>query len=419
MQAFNELGGLVEQSWRAVNYAEDRFAEIAEDCMLRFGLHERIDVWDAPAWTINQDVLPDQRDLAGAFGDLPITMFNSTRFHIDVYFWLDGTTAIHQHGFCGAFQVVQGSSLHSTYTFHQDERINFRMAIGDVRLGNVELLERGQVRQIPAGSAFIHALFHLDKPSVSVVVRTTSTPLELPQFSYHKPSVALDPFYGEPSLTKKLQAFSMTFRSERPAAADQLAEFLAGCDFHTSLLVLRNLRPLLGPRFLEHHLGIDTGKEPFDRMVEVVEARHGSLASVIRPFFRAIDRERDLVQRRSYVSDPQLRFFLAVLLNLDGRDHILDVVAARHPGTDPIETTVNWISALAETKVAGFAVPNALGMDGFSELDAVILEDLMRGRDIQAIQDGMVNSGDDLVSGVPARIVKLRACQLIAPLLGS
>ncbi|MFN2514442.1 MAG: hypothetical protein ABR568_23900, partial [Pyrinomonadaceae bacterium] len=54
--------------------------------------------------------LPHQYDVEGRFGNPPITLFAGPRFHIDVYYWLDGTTSIHQHSFTGAFQVLLGSS---------------------------------------------------------------------------------------------------------------------------------------------------------------------------------------------------------------------------------------------------------------------------------------------------------------------
>ena len=45
--------------------------------------------------------LPEQMDVEAAFGNPPVTLFAGLRFHIDVYFWLDGTTEIHQHAFAG------------------------------------------------------------------------------------------------------------------------------------------------------------------------------------------------------------------------------------------------------------------------------------------------------------------------------
>ena len=415
MNPFDELGRMVEQEWRVANYAEARFPEIARRCLEKLGLPERIDPWDVPAWTVRQNVLPEQRDLPGRFGDFPVTMFNSPRFHVDVYFWLDGTTAIHQHSFCGAFQVVSGSSLHSRYAFHEQERVNTYVAVGDVAITDVELLRRGDVREIPPGRGFIHALFHLDRPSVSVVVRTHLSALDAPQFSYHKPWLALDPFFGEANLTKKLQAFSIMLRAARTDAADELAQSLASADFHSTFLILRHLRPLLGGNALERLVGIEVTEPPFDRLLAVAESRHGTLAAPFRALFARQDAEHEIVRRRALVSDPDVRFFLALVLNLDTREQILTALHQRFDVPDPLSKAVDMVSELAETRVAG-SKETVLGIDGFGELDALVLEDVLRGVPLDSIEANLTSNGTALGEPVSARVDRLRGSAILAPL---
>jgi hypothetical protein len=97
-------------------------------------LPAKVSAWDVIEWTMQETFLPEQRDLPGHFGDPPITLYNAPRFHIDVYFWLEGTTAIHQHSFCGAFQVLMGSSIHSRYEFERAEAVNTFTEIGNINL---------------------------------------------------------------------------------------------------------------------------------------------------------------------------------------------------------------------------------------------------------------------------------------------
>src|ERR1051325_7448174 len=113
MQLFNQLGAEVEGIWRRKNYNEDEFPAIAADALKRADLPSKLSAWDVLDWSLEQTELPRQRDIHGNFGDPPITVFSAPRFYIDVYFWFKGTTATHQHGFCGAFQVMDGSSIHS------------------------------------------------------------------------------------------------------------------------------------------------------------------------------------------------------------------------------------------------------------------------------------------------------------------
>src|SRR4030095_11070923 len=98
-------------------------------------------------------------------GDPPITLFSGPRFYIDIYFWLDGMTSIHQHSFAGAFHVILGSSLHSQYGFELKQTINAHLASGEITLQGVQLLEKGETRMILPGQQFIHSLFHLDRPT--------------------------------------------------------------------------------------------------------------------------------------------------------------------------------------------------------------------------------------------------------------
>ena len=148
MELFNELGAEVEVLWRNKNYDEAVFPELAAQALKKANIPAKMSAWDVIEWTMHQTVLPDQKDLPGRFGDPPITIYNSPRFHIDVYFWLEGTTAIHQHSFCGAFQVMHGSSIHSWYEFELSESINVFTEIGNMNLKLCELLGVGDVQKL-------------------------------------------------------------------------------------------------------------------------------------------------------------------------------------------------------------------------------------------------------------------------------
>ena len=95
MRAFDELGDALEQRWRGENYDERAFPAIAADALTRADLVRQVDPWSIIRWIHATPSLPAQQDLDDDFGDLPVTLFNGSRFYIDAYFWLDGTTSIH------------------------------------------------------------------------------------------------------------------------------------------------------------------------------------------------------------------------------------------------------------------------------------------------------------------------------------
>jgi len=123
MEDFQKLGALVESRWKAENYNELLFPKIAAQALAEYDLPARVDPWDIIRWVHTTPSLPEQRDVEGRFGNPPVTLFSGPRFHIDVYYWLDGTTSIHQHSFTGAFQVLLGSSIHSRYSFRENKII--------------------------------------------------------------------------------------------------------------------------------------------------------------------------------------------------------------------------------------------------------------------------------------------------------
>ncbi|MEZ5429124.1 MAG: hypothetical protein R2747_22955 [Pyrinomonadaceae bacterium] len=379
MEQFNRIGAQLEKLWRDKNYAEDEFPALAAGILAEAALPEKISAWDVIGWTLGQTQLPEQKDLKANFGDPPITLYNSPRFHIDVYFWLEGTTAIHQHAFCGAFQVLHGSSIHSWYEFELLNKINAFTEVGRISLKLCELLEVGDTQQILAGRQYIHGLFHLDQPSATIVVRTHKSPLYLPQYSYHKPFLAIDPFFEEANTIKKIQCLTALFRSNHPDTDKFIGELLEGSDFQTTFSILSTVRHYLGQNQLDRLFNLSGATDRFDAFLEIARRRHGEPADIFPAVFAWQETIEEIVKRRSYVSEPEHRFFLALLMNVEGRDRIFSLIRERFPEADPLEKVLDWVFDLSQTRVLGLNVPNALGIAGFGDLDLFILECLLKG----------------------------------------
>ena len=380
MEIFQNLGAEIEKLWRDKNYDESLFPQVAGKVLREANLPEKVSGWEVIEWTMNQTYLPDQRDLHASFGDPPITLYNSPRFHIDVYFWLEGTTSIHQHAFCGAFQVLLGSSIHSWYEFDLQDKINLFTEIGNIHLKTVDLLTVGDVQEIAAGKDYIHGLFHLDQPSATIVVRTHSSPLHLPQFSYHKPFLAVDPFFEEPNTTKKLQCVTAMIRSKYPETERLVAEMLETADFQTTFRILSTVRGYFQGDRLEQMFNVDASKEKFENLLEIVQNRHGERANIFRQVFAYQDQLNEILQRRSFVTDPEHRFFLALLLNVEGKEQILSLIKERFSDADPIDKILDWSFDLAQMRVLGMNIPNALGIADFGDFDLFILESLLKDK---------------------------------------
>ncbi|MGH7784862.1 MAG: hypothetical protein ACREO5_13600, partial [Candidatus Binatia bacterium] len=346
----------------------------------------KVSAWEIVEWTLRQSELPRQKDPQGRFGEPPITIFVAPRFYIDAYIWLEGTTAIHQHSFCGAFQVLLGSSIHSWYDFDVREKVNAFVEIGDMRLKLCELLEIGDVQEIRAGRQYIHSLFHLDQPSVTIVIRTDRSPLYLPQFSYHKPSLAIDPFYEHETTNRKLQTISALFRSKHKDTERLIQDVLADCDFQTSHTVLGLVNDWVKSDQLGQLFGLEDLNDRFEKFLSTVRSRHGAKADEIAKVFKRNAVLAEIVNRRAVVTEPEHRFFLALVLNVEGRENILALIRQRFPDADPIEKVLDWTFDMAQTRVMGMKIPNALGIE-FDEFDLAVIENLLKSVDEKDISE--------------------------------
>jgi hypothetical protein len=378
MQLFETLGEKIEQLWRDKNYDENLFPEIAAQSLKEANLPGKISAWDVIDWTLQETTLPTQQDVYSKFADPPITIYNGPRFHIDVYFWLEGTTAIHQHAFCGAFQVLHGSSLHSWYEFERSESINILTEIGDINLKLCELLGVGDVQPIWAGKQYIHGLFHLEQPSATIVVRTHKSPMFLPQYSYHKPFLAIDPFFEEPNTIKKTQAITALIRSKHPETDKFIARLLETSDFQTSFTILSVVRGYLQSNQIDQIFNLDTPQNRFDALLEVVKNKHGERGNIFPKVFAHFAKVDEIVRRRSVITDPEHRFFMALLMNVEGKERIFALIKQRFPDAEPLDKVLDWTLDLANTRVLGLNIPNAIGIEDFGDLDLFILESILK-----------------------------------------
>ncbi len=422
MKLFQDLGESVEKLWRDMNYDEEVFPAIAKQALVEANLPEKISAWEVIEWTLNELNLPEQRDLSANFGDPPITLYNSPRFHVDVYFWLEGTTAIHQHGFCGAFQVLHGSSIHSWYNFETSERINAFTETGVMSLKVCEILEVGDVQEIWAGRQYIHSLFHLEQPSATIVIRTYRSPMHLPQYAYHKPVLAVDPFFEEANTTKKIQALTALIRSNHPDTDRFINELLENSDFQTSFKILTMVRSYIRHNRMQEMFNLSAPQERLNKFLETVGQKHEKFADVLPKVFAYYDNLDHIVRLRDYVTDFELRFFLALLLNVEGKQRIFDLISSKYPEDEPLEKVLNWVSALANTRVIGMNVPNALGIADFDDFDVMVLEEILKDKTeaeiIDSIKTEMPNeNAESLSENIGQRIGKIRNAVIFQPLL--
>jgi hypothetical protein len=112
---FEELGNTIWNQWKAQNFTLDKFPKIAQKAL---DLHPPAEHVNLPE-LLRDFLLNDRQPLQteSGFGQPELVVYDSPRFYIQLLFWLDGTTTIHQHEFSGAFHVMAGSSIHAHFGF--------------------------------------------------------------------------------------------------------------------------------------------------------------------------------------------------------------------------------------------------------------------------------------------------------------
>jgi hypothetical protein len=341
MHYFEQLGSFIGNLWKQRDYDERVFPEVAEAALLHLPPNEHTSFADTVNFGLTVDPFPTQSDPAASFGQPPFTAYAGRDFEIQVLFWTGTTPTIHQHAFSGAFHVLHGSSLHITWEFDPQEKVLSHLIYGNLRLKKAELLHTGDHRPIIAGSRFIHTTFHLETPTVSLLARTMGEDMERPQYAYDPPTIAFDPHLAV-SIQKRQQILAMLIAGGRRADyLSSLKSLLADCDTLAAFRYLRQAAALIKDN---HEL---------NDVLQSARTRHPKLIEKTASALSYMRRQSGIIQLREKVSDPDLRFFLALVANIPNRRVILDLLQEHDPSMDPAAKFSSLIRQLCVKDLLG------------------------------------------------------------------
>ncbi len=330
---FTELGRMVLAQWKARDFDPALFPSIAASALQTRPPSTEVDLSRLIADFLLDDEHPFQSQ--SDFGQPELIVYDHPRFYIQILFWLDGTTEIHQHSFSGAFHVLEGSSIHSRFTFDDPRPISSHLLTGNLAWQNTRLLEKGCTEEIRAGADYIHALFHLETPSATVVVRTQTDAASGPQFTYLPPHLAIDPFAHDALTGRRKQLLDLLHSTADPKYLPLLLRMLGELDFERGFFILQSS--------MEHLRNTGEWEETWS----VFSEKHRALAPSAERTLEDIVWRDALIGMRGSVSAVDHRFFLALLLNVPRRAELLNLVSQRFPG-EPEETVVGWVEELSD-----------------------------------------------------------------------
>jgi hypothetical protein len=361
---FQDLGRSVHTLWKAEDFSLAAFPGIAAKLMEKRPPSRHVSPADLIRGFLLEEDHPFQT-LSG-FGQPELILFDHPRFYIQALFWLDGTTDIHQHTFSGAFHVMAGSSLHTRFRFENRRPVTPRLHLGDLHPESTTLLPTGSTVPILSGAGCIHSLFHLETPSVTVVIRTHNDPGTDPQFTYLPPHVALDPLHQEALTLRRKQLLDVLEQTGDPSYADLLTRVIGEADLESAFFLLQN------------GIGHLTASGEWERLRKAFARRHPKAAAPVTATLGEIIRRDAITAMRSHIEDVEHRFFLALLMNVPDRRSILGMVKTRVKG-DPAGTILRWASELLHETSDGLWILDACFPDEITRRGA------RRGADAPAI----------------------------------
>ncbi|HJL14507.1 MAG TPA: hypothetical protein RMH99_02555 [Sandaracinaceae bacterium LLY-WYZ-13_1] len=326
---FERLGAAIEDAWVAADREEERFGAIARDVLATMPPLEHFDRGALIRHHLDPH-RPARRELTplGAFGQPAITVYYGRGFVVDVYFWVESLSAIHNHPFCGLFTLLEGFSVHSVYAFDEQESVGARTRIGTLRQTELDLVRPGDVRLFSLEAhPLIHSLIHVPRGSISMVVRTLRSE---GYFRYFPPSLAIAMDERDETIARQVALLDTLRECGDPELADHLLAFLRHADLETSFHALSRLWP-------------GCGDDLRATLLEVLRERHGDRADLIGPVMSRGSRWAEANGVREQLADTDERFVATALMLAEDRASLLELLRARHP--DPVQRLHRWIDA--------------------------------------------------------------------------
>jgi hypothetical protein len=329
---FDDLGKALRERYEEIHFDSRGFTDLALETLTALPPADHVEPQEIIRAAL-EGRLPEGQPISKDFGEPGLEVFRDDHFVVQALFWLDGTPSIHQHGFSGAFVVLAGSSIHTRYSFEAERSIDPHFERGTLSYESSELLKRGDLRPIRAGRGFIHSLFHLERPSVTVVARTVRDSWAGPQFDYLPPALADDPFWSNGALEQRLRILRLLCESESARYAEAAEQLIGELDLHSAYRILAD--------FARH--------APWPKSLSLINRTKSKLGDLTEPILASLSetrRREHLIEKRRRVRNSDHRFALALLINVPTWEAVKALVHAHRPHSDPASQFFIWLNEM-------------------------------------------------------------------------
>jgi len=342
---FARLAAGVWRLWKEYQCDEAAFSDIALRMLTEEPPADHVSFVDVAKFGLFTNPLPFQTDIESVFGQPPLTVHWQPEFRIEVLFWTGTVIGIHQHAFSGAFQLLTGSSLHTVWDFKCEEEVSSQLLLGALDLTKAELLGVGDTTAIIAGNRFIHCTHHLERPTITVVIRTNWEKNHVPQYSYLEPFIAYDSVHGNTGVRRRLQLLEMLSSTRRDKELlDAFKCLLDDVNHYFAFLYLVEAYKLIGDEANRNLLLSWAGR------------KHGRLAESFRLVLDTQGQRDKIRQIAEKVGPGELQFFTALMRNIPKSGEVLKIIRDRFPQEDPHTMIAKWTADLSQHDLSEFGL---------------------------------------------------------------
>lgn len=217
------LASSIESRWQHRNYSSDVFHEVAWDLVDSHDLDYFAHISNQIVYLGDPDVRSVQYD--SNFSDTHMQVFDSGRFFIEVLNWNGSHVNTHDHDFSGIQFQLKGESLNIDYKFDCKEQ-HGSLYVGKCKIDRVSVWRQGSKSKVVPGPFIPHSVYHLDKSTTSLLIRTIPTKRYGSQLNYFN---AIAAHYNVQTVIqrKKLAALIAAATFDDNAFREQMSKYIA------------------------------------------------------------------------------------------------------------------------------------------------------------------------------------------------
>ncbi len=405
IDSLRRLAARIDREWKRAGSKVSVFPAVAARVLSDAQPHRQYDLHSLAGWTLSHRTFPTACNPFGPFGPPAFTVWSDGRFFANVYAYMTPEVVIHDHDFAGAFVNLSGTTIHAKYQFADGERVAPEVQVGQLAVREVEVVGPGDVRRIDPGRRFIHQVWHLDQPTVVLVIRTG--PLTAPtrrQFQYFHAGFASEVVRDE------VMSVSAPERFQYARKMIECLRTSSGGVVDYLRLLLREERPWDAFwHFMENWRYLRT-LGALDELIRLGARHQGAWFAGVADAGSEIDLFQSIDWPRVRLLED--RIALALLMTFRAWRPVHEWLETLLPGAAPEDRFVDSLRRLGEEG----AIPLQLGEEGRTMLSCILKSDGNRGAWRQRVRESfdVGTRGDWAVANAIERT--LRGHRLLQPL---